>query len=618
MVLWAGSAVLVILGMVLGAMMMILKSESPVVQKPPEKPPAAASPAAASPTAAAPEPKNPVAKDNEEDLTIPELTALNPGNKSKPPGKPSAKPTGDSGKPGKPVEVASIPHLRPTLSALTVEGLRASAGHGAVMSIGTGREDVLAQNRGTSGIRWAVITGLIPAQKQADAASDAYRETLPPFDPARDIPQIAWYQLERAEVGATADLDHLKWTAVSVKKALGFYGEFRGFQREVVSDNYIYNPSAKYPLVFPSPPMGDEYVWGDELVHVPEIPRMANREKDLMRPRPRLIRKATEPEGNGPDVPDVPPDGNGTEEGPNPPGAGGPPAPPKAGSQSAGPMGGGPKTSEANAAGGWDRDQPSPVRLFRFFDFTVQPGKRYRYRVQLWWTNPNRAIPRQYLVNPDDSKEPYVKTEWSVPSEPVGVPRDTRILAGEVNKKHLEQCKVGIAYFDVTSGFEAFETLEVERGQWLNFYGKTLHNPRSGLAGPMPAGPVAPGGSHGKPGTHRSSMGNELARLMGPGGSQKRPGTHGPAPRPPTRVRPEAVPAAGTVLSEVKVDYLTDTLLLDISGGARIPGRDVGLREPGHVLLLDPQGNLVVLHELADEDEIKNPSAGPDARGQPR
>ncbi len=357
--------------------------------------------------------------------------------------------------------VIAEPHPRPPLPALTVEALRASAGHGAVMSVAAGG-GVLAQNRGTAGIRWAMITGLIPLQKQVNEALDAYRETLPAFDPARDIPQIAWFQVQRAEVGAKADLDHLEWSAVSVTKNWDKYGDFRGLSREVVSENYLYNVALGVkgiPIVFPPPPMGEDHIWGDELAHLPEIQRMANRDEDQrVRPKfpirpsdrlkpkpPRPAPEAPKPEGNEPDVPGVQPENNG--DGPSPPVTDGPVAPANAGSP-AGPIPGGPipgtPMPRGSIAGGgprkfvapggfkmpggiagdnWDRDQPAPVRLFRFFDFTVQPGKRYRYRVQLWWTNPNYGIPRQYLVNADDSKEAYVKTEWSAPSEPAGVPR---------------------------------------------------------------------------------------------------------------------------------------------------------------------------------------------------
>ncbi len=529
-----------------------------------------------------------------------------------------------------------LPHLRPPLTALTVEGVRGSGGHGAVRSLATAVGNAFAENRGMTGTRWVVLTGLIPLQKQLDEALDAYRETLPPFDPVRDIPQIVWFQVERAEVGAKADLDHLEWSPVSVKKAWAFYNRFQGSHREVVSENYMYN-TKDLPLVFPLPPTGDDHIWGDEVVHLPEIPAIANRQEDqIVKPRflnqpgqrskPKPHRpvdvETAKPEANEPDVPDLPPDNSGTGEGPNPPVPGGPVAPPIPGKPFVGPIpgganaggrttfvplgGGGPKRIGMIPGGGGDSDQASPVKLFRFFDFTVQPGKQYRYRVQLWWTNPNCAIPRQYLVNPDDAKESYVKTEWSAPSESVGVPRDARILAGEVIKQHPERCKAGIAYFDIASGSEAFETLEVERGQWLNFSGRTLHNPRerSGYRGPMPVGPPLVSSHHEtvKPVTHGSSTSKASGHHPPP-----------PPPHPPTRVHPEPGPAAGTELAEVKVDYVTDTLLLDVSGGAKItPSHDPSLREPGHILLLDPQGNLVVLHELTDEDEIKSLSPSPD------
>ena len=267
--------------------------------------------------------------------------------------------------------------------------------------------------------------------------------------------------------------------------------------------------------------------------------------------------------------------------------------------------GGGPKRIGTIPGGGGDSDQASPVKLFRFFDFTVQPGKQYRYRVQLWWTNPNCTIPRQYLVNPDDAKESYVKTEWSAPSESVGVPLDARILAGEVIKQHPERCKVGIAYFDIASGSEAFETLEVERGQWLNFSGKTLHTRGSGQDIAVPwavwdrpqlvRSPV----TRPAPNPARHPARSTSTRL-------RPPTLRRPPPHPPTVFTPNWVPRRARSRRNVKVDYVTETLLLDVAGGAQIHGHDTSLKEPGHLLLLDSQGNLVVLHELTDEDEIES------------
>ena len=56
-------------------------------------------------------------------------------------------------------------------------------------------------------------------------------------------------------------------------------------------------------------------------------------------------------------------------------------------------------------------------RLFRFFDFTVEPGKHYRYRVSLLLWNPNWKVPPQYLARADLAKKWYVETEFSDPSD---------------------------------------------------------------------------------------------------------------------------------------------------------------------------------------------------------
>jgi hypothetical protein len=71
--------------------------------------------------------------------------------------------------------------------------------------------------------------------------------------------------------------------------------------------------------------------------------------------------------------------------------------------------------------------------------------------------------------------------------------------------------------------------------------------------------------------------------------------------------------AAGGETEDKKVDYLTNSLLLDVVGGARLPGKDRNLLEPGSVLLLDPEGALVVRSEIDDLSEIelrKQPEAG--------
>jgi hypothetical protein len=81
-----------------------------------------------------------------------------------------------------------------------------------------------------------------------------------------------------------------------------------------------------------------------------------------------------------------------------------------------------------------------PFWMFRFFDTNVEPGKRYRYKVQLVLTDVNGYIPRPFLDGkviarlPELPKTPSakysvppLKTPWSEPSPVVSIP-----MAGEL------------------------------------------------------------------------------------------------------------------------------------------------------------------------------------------
>ena len=67
-------------------------------------------------------------------------------------------------------------------------------------------------------------------------------------------------------------------------------------------------------------------------------------------------------------------------------------------------------------------------KLFRFFDFSVEPGKQYVYRVCLALQKPQRGLKPAFLKNPELAKDTFLKTKWSDPSPAIAVPRDTRIL----------------------------------------------------------------------------------------------------------------------------------------------------------------------------------------------
>ncbi|HEY4232386.1 MAG TPA: hypothetical protein VGM76_03100, partial [Lacipirellulaceae bacterium] len=86
-----------------------------------------------------------------------------------------------------------------------------------------------------------------------------------------------------------------------------------------------------------------------------------------------------------------------------------------------------------------------PCWLLRFFDFSVEPGKKYKYRVQLVLQDPNQTSEAGRMVSSDSlaaavinrlkpekadkngKKKPFRTTEWSDPSPTVSIP-----LAGNV------------------------------------------------------------------------------------------------------------------------------------------------------------------------------------------
>ena len=59
--------------------------------------------------------------------------------------------------------------------------------------------------------------------------------------------------------------------------------------------------------------------------------------------------------------------------------------------------------------------------LVRFFDFTVAPGKSYKYRIKLTVGNPNYMVGAKYLQDAASSEIPSRETEWSEPSGVVSV-----------------------------------------------------------------------------------------------------------------------------------------------------------------------------------------------------
>jgi len=212
-----------------------------------------------------------------------------------------------------------------------------------------------------------------------------------------------------------------------------------------------------------------------------------------------------------------------------------------------------------------EEEQEVQYMLFRFFDFSVAPGKHYRYRVKLVLLNPNLGLLPHFVEKEGMEKTKFLDTEWSEPSPIVSVPLDSQVLTVSA-KASNGTASVMLVRFNEQDGALASEEFAVTRGQLLDYRDRTFTDP---------------GG---------------VSITMYEGGAPQ-----------------------GMTAEERRVDYVTQALLLDVAGGGPLPGRDRSLAEPGSILLLDASGNLAVRDELDDladvrfyePPEVPTPGMGP-------
>jgi len=478
----------------------------------------------------------------------------------------------------------------------TVEKLRGVAGRAAFR---------LKENRNVAGVpvgrssesirgqRWIVLTALVPIKKQTETYKEFFKN-VQKRDPKRDVPKYIYYRVERAEVTDPHDAGDPDWKPLSRRKELERAAAcWNNELPEIVDQKYLGDPGrdGKPVLVFPLGPRvrqqeatgkrlamaprgrsaAEDSPWDDSVAHPPEIPVMTSQEPEVPEePGPDYGPIPDEPGG---DVPDLVDDPLAFDRVPRttPIAAVRPrdrfPIPRR-------PIGASP------VGPGSDEDDSPEYWLFRFFDYTVQPGKHYRYRVRLLLANPNEGISPRYLINPELGKLRWLQSEWSEPSEVICVPRDTELLAVSVKpplRKGTEpSARMRIFKWVEDCGKEAHTEKLLVRGQVANFPGCTFPETR------------------------------------------ERPKKDDEDDLRPTRPRPETT-------ETFDVDYLTEALVVDINGGQRLPGKD-RLSAPGEILLLDPDGSLVVHDELEDtakfqariktaEPESGDEPSGPESSG---
>jgi hypothetical protein len=451
---------------------------------------------------------------------------------------------------------------RTTPPLFAAEAVKGTAGVGGFLmkAGGSGQQQV--------GQRWIVVTGLVPAAKQVEAYAETFKDLK---RPESDTPRYFHYWVERAEMFGDARDANPNWTQINVLAAKQVQNNWATAPQEAVAATYIHEP-----LVFPLGPLMTAS-WGDEVAHPPEIPLASA----TTSPAP-VAAPVAKPGAPASDVPqDMPPGAAKPADLPptapaTPAAAPGAAAPAAAGGAAVAgaPTGAAAPAGEGETAGeghGHMADLANvKYLLVRFFDFTVEPGKRYAYRVKLLLKNPNEKVEARYLTDPKLAELTYLETEWSDPSTPVFVPRDDRLLAGPARLLRGEPlATVTLVKWMADRGTESSHQFEISRGKLAN-----LSSEATGVA--------------------ETEEGSADGALLAPSDEEK------PAAK---RKKDSSGPT---------ITYRTDALLVDVHGGEKWRGQTT---EPAELLLVDYDGRLVVHDELTDQLQIPKPAI-PQAEGE--
>jgi len=121
-------------------------------------------------------------------------------------------------------------------------------------------------------------------------------------------------------------------------------------------------------------------------------------------------------------------------------------------------------------------DMGAELQLFRYFDFDVEPGECYRYRVKLVVDNPN--FEETFVSQPTVAEGNLRETPWSTPSPPVVVERDVEygLVKMKTERGRLEGAELEVVQFDSSLGSYIMSSFPVYFGAFVGKEKqKTMH-----------------------------------------------------------------------------------------------------------------------------------------------
>lgn len=422
----------------------------------------------------------------------------------------------------------------------------------------------------------AVVMAKVPLPEQLQEYKKALSNNRF-YQPSEDYPKYIGYQVERAEVVGDGEL---KWTKLNFPNGhFNIEGDTARSLPAITSDpnlDFINRMTANWQvgmedvfdpryghesLVVPLAPLVGRN-WG-EMAYLSEVPLAVDVEREMMNQQPTdtAAPAPAEGEGEGEDI-----FGADAFSGVNRGGGGGGEMAGRGRPRSGGFSGGrGMRGDEGDmgSRGGGMRGPGAqfdvngemivdvPFLMLRFFDLTVQPGKRYKYRVQLILSDPNYQKPREQLDQTvsNRTRKPVIFTDWSEPSMTIAVPQ-----AGIVRVAESKSPRTG--YYTEPEATMLVESFSVdERGNAMQ-------------------------GSIELPATRRGAVMNYLGTV-------------------------EVLVEQGRFIDKID-NFAIDTgvVVLDLSGGRTTDGFSREKPEPTHALLMDATGRMYLRDELDDEIDV--------------
>lgn len=473
-------------------------------------------------------------------------------------------------------------------------------------------------------VHWAIVTAKVPIREQLKLYQDAFENARGGFDPSRDFPRYVGYKVQRAEVVAGKQLE---WKDVPVydgQRKSVLANDSLGSVVSALVLNKLYERITKFwatqmpdvvdqrflvdVLALPLPPLVGRD-WGAEATH-PDIPLLANTpplEEEIV----PLAEAQTEQPADGDEESMFRSDPAGQAIGPGSfgergggrlggygdetYGMGGRGGYGMGGRGGYGPGGGrgeygmggrggygmggrggygmggydgerGGYGAVGGRAGGQPMTLPRGVDywLLRFFDFSVEPGKKYRYQVRLVLADPNAGIVDRTMLAPavldrlaklaeaaraKKTRPPEIRyvDDWSAPSRTVGIP-----LEGSIKLAAAEPVASG-RFADEPTVSLLVESFDVDAS------GNAI---QAGTRRDFKRGYVA-------------NMVTKDQKYLGGG---------------------------GTWIDELEsFKFFTGMTVLDMDGGDSL-GKDA--TAPARVLLMDPTGELHIRSEMDDKPDV--------------